>query len=358
MAKHELHVSQRQGRILGHTVGRGVPQRMQRRRGASLLVHPLEHAVHRMIGQRPDRAPQRPPQRLPPPGGDQPGHLHLIKPQPHERVGGSGQLLQMAGALTHDSDQLPPRIHPRHRGRQQLRRPRPGRHIERHQRPVPVRRQPREDLVELLIRHAARNPGRHPRPEQPAALVAIGLHGIVVSVSPAATAEPVQRKRVDDRTGARIPVQVIEGPQHRLRMRAHRRRIRPARGRARPPRPPRRRPLAPDLKPPAEITRLDAGCPIPAHSRGIKEPEPPQQIHPIRADRGLRSPRRKKIPEEPGRSRHHRAVRTGQLIRLVTIARRGQPAPPGHHQAREISPLPVISDHGRRPYPQKRAPAC
>ena len=211
----------------------------------------------------------------------------------------------MTGALTHDTDQLPSRIHPRHRGRQQLRRPRPGRHIKRHQRPVPVRRQPREDLVELLIRHAARNPGRHPRPEQPAALIAAGLHGIVMSVSPAATPGPVQRERVDDRAGTRIPVQVIEGPQHSLRMRAHRWRIRPGRGRPRPPRPRRRRPPAPDLKPPAEITRIDAGRPIPAHTRGIKEPEPAQQIVGIRADRGLSPPRRKKIPEEPGRGLHH-----------------------------------------------------
>jgi hypothetical protein len=285
MAKHELHIGQRQGRILGHTVGRGVPERVQRRRGAGLLVHPLEHAVHRVIGQRPDRAPQRPPQRLPAPTGDQPGHLHLIEPQPHERVGGSRQLLQMAGALAHHSDQLPSRIHPRQRGRQQLRRPRPGRHIKRHQRPVPVRRQPRKDLVELLIRHATRNPGRHPRPEQPAALITVGLHGIVVSVSPAATAGPVQRERVDDRARPRIPVQVIETPQHRLRMRAHRRRIRPGRGRPRPPRLRGRRPPALDLKPPAEVTRIDAGRPIPAHTRGIKEPEPAQQIVGIRADR-------------------------------------------------------------------------
>ena len=66
MAENELHVGERQGRVLGHPVGSRMTQRMQRRRRAGPVVDPLEHAVHRVIGQRPDRAPQRPPQRLPP----------------------------------------------------------------------------------------------------------------------------------------------------------------------------------------------------------------------------------------------------------------------------------------------------
>ena len=134
----------------------------KRRRRSGLLVHALEHAVHGVISKRPDRAAQRPPQRLPPPFRDQVGHLHLVKPQPHERVRGGRQLLQLTGSLADHRDHLPPRIHPRHRGRQQLRRPRPGGHVEGDQRPVPVRRQPGEDLVELPVRNAARDPGWAP----------------------------------------------------------------------------------------------------------------------------------------------------------------------------------------------------
>jgi hypothetical protein len=59
---------------------------------------------HRVKGQRPDRAPRRPPQWLTPPLGDQFRHVHLIEPQPHERVGGGRQLLQLAGTFPDDRD--------------------------------------------------------------------------------------------------------------------------------------------------------------------------------------------------------------------------------------------------------------
>ena len=66
----------------------------------------------------------------------------------------------------------------------------------------------------------------HPRPIQPAALVAVGLHRVVVRVRPPAPPGPVQRERVEDRPGAGLQMEVVEAPQHRLAVRPHRRRVR------------------------------------------------------------------------------------------------------------------------------------
>jgi hypothetical protein len=55
-------------------------------------------------------------------------------------------------------------------------------------------------------------------------------------------------------------------------------------------RPSRSRPSvlpAAGLEPPAEVRRRGTGGPIPAHLGGVKEPEPGQQVHPTRADRGF-----------------------------------------------------------------------
>jgi hypothetical protein len=60
--------------------------------------------------------------------------------------------------------------------------------LEGDQRPVLVRRQRREDLVELLIRHAARDPAGHPGPVEPGAPPAVELHRIAVRMGPAAIA--------------------------------------------------------------------------------------------------------------------------------------------------------------------------
>ena len=70
-------------------------------------------------------------------------------------------------------DHLPARVDAALGGRQQLRGPRAGGDVERDQRPVPVRRQPGEDLVELLVRDAARDPRRHPRPVKAGPLIAV-----------------------------------------------------------------------------------------------------------------------------------------------------------------------------------------
>jgi hypothetical protein len=103
------------GRVLGGPAGQVQVERADR--GPRLLVHSFEHAVRRVVGQRPRRAAQRPPQRLPPPGRDQRGHLSPVEPQPHERIRGGGQLCQLPGALADHGDQLAARVHAARRGR-------------------------------------------------------------------------------------------------------------------------------------------------------------------------------------------------------------------------------------------------
>ena len=57
-----------------------------------------------------ERAAQRPPQRVVRPGRDQAVQLRLIQPQPHERVRGGRQLLQVPCPLADHRDQLLPRV--------------------------------------------------------------------------------------------------------------------------------------------------------------------------------------------------------------------------------------------------------
>ena len=179
--------------------------------------------------------------------------------------------------------------------RQQLRGPRPGGHVERHQRSIPVRRQPDENFVEHLIRDRPGNLARQIRPVGPGPLVAVRLHRIVMSAHPAtAPADPIQRKRVQRRPRPHVAMKVVEGPQHRLAMRPHRRRIAgpDSRGhrvsgylRVTPMRPPR---LPRDLHPHSEIPGLRPRRLIPCHPYSPAEPQPPQQIHPIGPQRRRR----------------------------------------------------------------------
>ena len=168
VAQHPLHVGQRHLRITRHPVGGRVPQVVQRPVRSQHRAGPGEHPVRGVIGQRPERAAQRPPQRLVPAGWHQPGHLRLIQPQPHERVRRGRDRLQRPGALADHGDQLLARVGISLGGAEQLRRAHPGRHPERHQRPVPVRAQRREQLAELLIRDLPRPAPGQLRPVQPA----------------------------------------------------------------------------------------------------------------------------------------------------------------------------------------------
>ena len=126
-------------------------------------VGPLEHPVRRVIGQRPVRAPQRPPERIRRPGGPRPrnssGRAAATRTRRARR-----EALHRPRALADHRDQLLRRDRRPCARAQQLRGPCPGRDPERDQRPVPVRGQPGEQLVEPLVGDASRDPPGHPRP--------------------------------------------------------------------------------------------------------------------------------------------------------------------------------------------------
>ena len=352
MPHHPLQVGQRHRRVTGHPVGRRMTKVMQRPVRAHRGAGPGEHQPGRVVSQRPERAPQRPPQRLIPPSGDEPAHLSLIQPQPHERVRGCGQLLQLLCPLADHRDQLLPGIGVGGRRAQQLRSPRPGRDPERDQRPVPVRTQQREQLVEPLIRDLPRHPPRSLRPVPPGALASKRLHRVVMRVRPSPPPTPGQRERVDHRPGASLQVKIVKAAQHALAVHHRRRRIPAARrplasNRVRRPRsrrpsgrssagipPARPRRLISQPDPAAEIPRLGAGRLIPADPRRPQEPPPAQQIHPIRPVRRRRAPARSQFTEELRRRDNQRAASIDQPERLEQIPGRLKRPEQRHHQPR------------------------
>ena len=351
VSEHGLHVGQRESGVLCHAVGRCVAQRMQGGAASRCLAGALEHAVDRVVGQRPHRTAQGPPQRLPPALRDEPLHLHLVEPQPNERVRGRRQFLQLAGALAGHRDHLPPGIDAGHRRRQQLRRAGSRRDVERDQRPVPVRGQPGEDLVELLVRDRPRDPGRHPRPVEPGPLMAERLHRVVMGMRPAAPPRPVQRERVDHRTAARLQVELVEAAQHRLAVRPHRRRVRfPARrGRRVRAAPVRAGRLARHQHPPAEIAGLDPRRPIPRHPGSPDEAEPAEKIVPVGAQCRLRPARGLQVTEELRDGRHGLAAGIDDPVRLPGVSGRLQRAGQRDRQRRQVPVHILLFGHEQGP---------
>lgn len=100
------------------------------------------------------------------------------------------------GALAHHADQLLAGQEIALAHAQQLRGPRTGGDPERDQRPVPVRPQRREQLVEPAVGDRPRDPLRHRRPVTSRPLRPPLVHRVAVRVRPAAPAAGVQRERV------------------------------------------------------------------------------------------------------------------------------------------------------------------
>jgi hypothetical protein len=117
-----------------------------------------------------------------------------------------------------------------------------GRDPESQQRPVPVRAERGEQLIELAVRDLPRDPLSHPRPEQPGSLPAELIHRIVMRVRPSG---PGQRERIHQRARPGLQVKVIKRPCHRLAVRDRRRRVLRARRRL-PRHPVRHRDTRPD----------------------------------------------------------------------------------------------------------------
>ena len=328
-----------------------------------------------VIGQRPERAPPRPPQRLIEAARHQALHLRLIQPQPHERVRRRRKLLHQPGPLADHRDQLLPGIGIPGGSPQQLSGPRAGRHPQRDQRPVAMRGEPGEQLAEPLIGDAARDPLGQPGPEQAGPLVAVGGHRVVMRARAPAPALPVQRERIHHRARPGLEVEIVELPQHALAMRRGRRGIttawpRLASHRIRCPPLRRRRgnvssrlpggpaPFGPvaraawldcDLDPPAEVTSLAAGRLIPRHPDRPAEPEPPQQVHPIRPLCRRGPPSSLQVSQVNRDRPDNLTRRIDQPIRIPRTARRLKETSLRHDKARHIPMKIVLSGHDQGP---------
>lgn len=158
VAEDPLHVGERHAGVAGHSVGRGVPQIVQRPVGPQGGVRRAEHPVGGVIAEFPEGAPKRPPQRIIDPRGRQAVHLCLVEPQPDEGVRRGRQLLDRPRAFADHGDQLLAGVGVAVTPAQQFRSPRAGGHPEGHQGAVPVRAELSEQLVELLVRDTARHP--------------------------------------------------------------------------------------------------------------------------------------------------------------------------------------------------------
>ena len=185
-------------------------------------------------------------------------------------------------------------------------------------------------------------------------------------VSPPA---PGQRKRVDHRPGARLQVEVVKAPQHGLAVRHRRRRIPPAAGRLARHRVRRSRrlpfpatagrtaaripPVRPgrligQLNPAQEIPGFRPGRLIPRHLHSPQEPEPAQQVHPIRSLRRRRPPGCCHLPQIRRRRADRPARGIGQPERLEQVPSRLKRPAQRHRQPGQVPRRISSGDHGAR----------
>ena len=184
-------------------------------------------------------------------------------------------------------------------------------------------------------------------------------------VRPPGTAMPGQRERVHHRPGPGLEMEVVEAAQHALAMRRRDRRIPGARVTAcRSPRSPRRgRPptRVPRHRRPDTANAAAPACPRPATTGRNpaprpgsprsqldpdrpQEPEPAQQIHPIRPLRRRRPPARRQLGEE--RRHRHRPPR-----------RRASTSRNGANRSPVASSDPRLRHHQPRQLPRRQSPS-
>jgi hypothetical protein len=91
--------------------------------------------------------------------------------------------------------------------------------------------------------------------------------------------------------------------------------------------------------------RREGGHAQPARSNGLtaarltsaeKEPEPPQQVQPVRPDRRVGTARRLKVAEEPRSRRDDQAAAVDQPERLLPLTRGNQATPLWHDQVHQV----------------------
>ena len=191
---------------------------MHRVIGAQQHVDPLEHrpqslVVHRLAAQPVAviTAAQRPPQGLERFQRIEPGQ---IQPDPHERLRAGREPLLRPRALPADPHELLAPVQVAAPHAEQLAGTGTGADPQREDRPVPVRPQPREQLVPPLVGHRPRRAPGNPRVITNLPLRPERSQGVVMLVRPAAA--PVQRDRVDQRPAAQLDPVLVKAPQHRI----------------------------------------------------------------------------------------------------------------------------------------------
>ena len=167
VTEDRLDVPHGQRLIPAHPQRRGMAQVMHRVIGAQQHVDPLEHrpqclVVHRLAAQPVAvvTAAQRPPQGLVRFQRIEPGQ---IQPDPHERLRAGREPLLRPRALPADPHELLAPVQVAAPHAEQLAGTGAGADPQREDRPVPVRPQPREQLVPPLVGHRPRRAPGNPR---------------------------------------------------------------------------------------------------------------------------------------------------------------------------------------------------
>jgi hypothetical protein len=83
-------------------------------------------------------------------------------------------------------------------------------------------------------------------------------------------------------------------------------------------------------------------------TRRPQEPEPAQQVQPVRPDRRIGTARRLKVTEELRSRRNDQPVAVDQPERLLPPARGNKAAPLRHHQVHEVAGDPSLLEHVNR----------
>ena len=114
-------------------------------------VRPVEHRPAGVVGEGAARAAPRPPQRLVATDRHVGEDLGLVEAEPDEGIGRGRHLLEDASSLADDGDELASRIGIADGRTEQLRGANARGDVEGDERPVAVRGEPGEELVERLV---------------------------------------------------------------------------------------------------------------------------------------------------------------------------------------------------------------
>ncbi len=205
-------------------MGRGVAQVVEGPVRPKRRVRPTEYRAHRRVVERPVRAAQGQPQRRRP-DPRAAGDALAVELQPDERVRRGRQPLQRAAALSVHADQLLADVHPVAGHPEQLRGARPGRDVEREDRPVPVAPHRSEQRVEVSVADVGRQALGQLRLEVRPPARGERLQRVVMGIGPLAVPAVSLGHRVEQRAAPLEAMELVEAAHDRPVVPAGARRI-------------------------------------------------------------------------------------------------------------------------------------